>query len=132
MKLRTSVIVPSVVAAGAALLFLGDTASGQAPDAVAASPHLYTVRLENAYVRVLEYRSHPGDKEPMHSHRPGAVYYLSDFATRVTDASGRVTEQSRKAGDVVWRGPITHAAENIGKTNGHYLWVELKVPVTTP
>jgi hypothetical protein len=88
------------------------------------------VRLENAYVRVLEYRSHPGDKEPLHSHRAGVVYYLSDFATRVADASGHATEQTRKSGEVIWRGATTHAAENIGEREGHYLWVELKALVT--
>jgi len=116
----------SVVAAGVAL---AGAASTQALDPVVISPNLYTVRLENAYVRVLEYRSHPGDKDPLHSHRPGVVFYLSDFETRVTDVNGQASNQSRKAGEVIWRGATTHAAENIGKTDGHYLWVELKVPL---
>jgi len=50
----------------------------------------------------------------------------------VTDSSGQSTEQSRKAGDVIWRGATTHAAENIGNADRHYLWVEFKVPVATP
>jgi hypothetical protein len=72
MRLRGYLTLLSVVTVGVILLVTG-AASGQAPDAVALSPQMYTVRLENAYVRVLEYRSHPGEKEPMHSHRPGVV-----------------------------------------------------------
>jgi hypothetical protein len=97
MDLRNRVLIASVVTVAAAVLVVGRQASGQAPDAVAVSPQLYTVRLENTYVRVLEYRS-----------------------------------QSRKAGDVIWRGATTHAAENIWNADGHYLWVEFKVPVATP
>jgi hypothetical protein len=55
---------------------------GQAPekesDPVKLTPHMYKVRLENAYVRVLEYHSEPGEKEPMHFHPPGVVYYFSE------------------------------------------------------
>ena len=132
MKLCKYGTVLSVVLTGAAIVVVARGTSAQVPDAIAASPHLYTVRLENDYVRVLEYRSHPGDKEPMHSHRPGVVYYLSDFATRVTDSTGRTTEQNRKPGDLMWRGATSHVAENVGKTDGHYLWIELKVPVIMP
>ncbi len=71
MRVRGFLAVLAVGAIGAAAPLAISAASGQAPDAVALSPQMYTVRLENAYVRVVEYRSHPGEKEPMHSHRPG-------------------------------------------------------------
>lgn len=49
---------------------------------------MYQVRLENAYVRVLEYHSEPGEKEAMHFHPPGAVYSLSDGTVRVRIGKG--------------------------------------------
>ena len=132
MKLQGVMMVLSVAAVGATVGLATSAASGQAPDAVALSPQMYKVRLENGYVRVLEYRSHPGEKEPMHSHRPGVVYYLSDYTVRVTDPTGHVTESSRKEGDVAWRGTTIHAAENVGTSDGHVLSVELKVALTAP
>lgn len=39
-------------------------------DPVQLSPQYYKVRLDNARVRVLEFRSRPGDKEAMHSPPP--------------------------------------------------------------
>jgi beta-alanine degradation protein BauB len=57
----------------ATLAFAGSTPT---LDPVAISPQLYTVRLENDRLRVLEYRLKPGKEEPMHSHPPGVVFAL--------------------------------------------------------
>lgn len=90
------------------------------------SPHLYTVRLENDRVRVLEYRLKPGGKEPMHSHPPGVVHMLSDAMFRSTAPDGAASESRGKAGDLYWRDPVTHAVENVGTTEAHAIAVELK------
>jgi len=100
--------------------------SSQGP--VKLSPQYYKVLMENDRVRVLEYRLKPGEKEPTHSHPAGVVYSLGDSTLRSTLTDGQAAEVSGKAGDVSWRNPLTHALENIGKTEARARAVELKHP----
>jgi quercetin dioxygenase-like cupin family protein len=106
---------------------------GQSPekesDPVKLTPHMYQVRLENAHVRVLEYHSEPGEKEVMHFHPPGVVYFLSEGTIRVTDQQGHTEEHHLNAGEVTWRNKMWHASENTGKTELHALAIELKIPL---
>jgi quercetin dioxygenase-like cupin family protein len=95
-------------------------------DPVKISPQYYKVAVDNEYVRVLEYRLKPGQKEPMHSHPCGVVYTLSGAKLRTTSADGKVTESEATAGAIIWRDPTTHAAENIGRTEARALAIELK------
>ena len=95
-------------------------------DPVQLSPQYYKVRLDNARVRVLEFRSKPGDKEGMHSHPEGVVFALADATYRNTFPNGQATTRSVAQGDVEWSDAVTHAGENVGKTEGHYYRVELK------
>jgi hypothetical protein len=82
--------------------------------------------FENAFVRVLEVHVPPGKTEPMHSHGRRVVVYLSDFHTRTTERGGRPQDTLRKKGLVRWSDPLVHTVENIGKTEGHVISVELK------
>jgi beta-alanine degradation protein BauB len=96
-------------------------------DPVLLAPNMYKVVLDNDQLRAIDYHLKPGEKEPMHSHPNGVfVYYFTDADTRGTDLSGATTETHHKAGDVLWREPVTHVAENIGKTEIHQLLVEPK------
>ena len=95
-------------------------------DPVKQSPQYYHVLVDNTHVRVLEYHLKPGEKEPMHSHPAGVVYYFVDAAFRTTLPDGRVTEPRVTAGETIWREPVAHATENIGPTEAHALAVELK------
>lgn len=95
-------------------------------DPVKLSPRYYKVPVENEYVRVLEYRLKPGQKEPMHSHPCGVVYYLTGAKTRVSSPDGKTTEGESAAGSIVWRDPTTHAIENIGKTEARAIAIEMK------
>jgi hypothetical protein len=97
-----------------------------AQDPVKQSPQFYTVRLENDRVRVLEYRLKPGEKEPMHSHPAGVVFYLSDAKFRTVYPDGRSSESSVTNGQVTWRDFTIHTAENVGGTEAHAYAVELK------
>lgn len=59
-------------------------------DPVQLSPQYYKVRLDNARVRVLEFRSRPGDKEAMHSPPPKGSYLHSPTQpTRTRFPTGR-------------------------------------------
>ena len=77
-------------------------------------------------VRVLEYRLKPGEKEPMHSHPAAVVYVLGGATLKFSYPDGRTEERTAAAGDTIWREPVTHAAENIGKTEAHAISIDLK------
>ena len=95
-------------------------------DPVKLSPQYYAVRLENDRVRVLEYRLKPGEKEVMHSHPAYIVHFLTDATVRTTVPDGTKTDTTVKSDDIVWREPVSHATENIGRTDLHLIIVELK------
>ena len=92
------------------------------------SPQYYKVPVDNEYVRVLEYRLKPGQKEPMHLHPCGVVYYLTGAKWKVVSADGKTTESETTAEEVIWRDPTTHAVENVGKTEARAIALELKGP----
>jgi quercetin dioxygenase-like cupin family protein len=84
------------------------------------------VKFENDRVRVLEANLPPGVKEQVHSHPAYAIYVLEGGQYRNYVADGKTTEGELKTGDVLYRDPLTHAAENIGDTTMHMILVELK------
>jgi beta-alanine degradation protein BauB len=101
-------------------------ATTRAQDPVKTSPQLYKVLIDNDQVRVLEYRLKPGEKEPMHSHPAGVVYVLSGATLKFSYPGGRTEEKAAATGETIWRDPVTHAVENIGKTEAHALAIDLK------
>ena len=84
------------------------------------------LKLENSRIRVLEATLKPGDKEKTHSHPVYVVYVIEGSKVRNHAADGTVSEAEFKAGDVVYRDPLTHWAENIGTTTLRLVLVELK------
>jgi Cupin domain. len=102
--------------------------AASAQDPVKTSPQYYKVLLENDQVRVLEYRLKPGEKEPMHSHPAGVVYVLSGGMLKFSYPDGRTEEKTAATGETIWRDPVTHAVENIGKTEAHAIAIDLKTP----
>ena len=84
------------------------------------------VRFENDHVRVLEATLPPGVKEQVHSHPAYVIYVLAGGRYRNYASDGKVTEGALQTGDVLYRDPLTHAAENIGDTALHMILVELK------
>src|SRR3989440_8071259 len=84
------------------------------------------VRFENDRVRVLEAILPPGTKEQVHSHPAYVIYVLEGGRFRNYTSDGKVTESEMKTGDVLYRDPLTHAAENIGDKPLHLILVELK------
>jgi len=84
------------------------------------------VRFENDRVRVLEANLPPGVKEQVHSHPAYVIYVLAGGRYRNYAADGKITEGEFQTGDVIYRDPVTHAAENIGDKPMHFILVELK------
>lgn len=86
------------------------------------------VKFENDKVRVLEAELPAGVKEKVHSHPAYVIYVLAGGKVRNYASDGKITEGELKTGDVIYRDPLTHAAENIGTTTLHMILVEMKTP----
>ena len=84
------------------------------------------VKFENDRVRVLEATLPPGAKEQVHSHPAYVIYVLEGGRYRNYASDGKITEGELKSGEVLFREPLTHAAENIGDKPLHMILVELK------
>ena len=97
-------------------------------------PQLYQVLFENERVRVLDYRDQPGDRTHRHRHPDSVMVTLSSFTRRVS-AGGREVEVSLAAGEARWLSAQEHSGHNIGVTETHTIFVELKeaspIPVST-
>jgi quercetin dioxygenase-like cupin family protein len=109
----------------AAVTFIVPTSPVWAQDPVAVNKTV-KVKFENERVRVLEAELPPGVKEQVHSHPAYVIYVLAGGKVRNYAADGKTTEAELKTGDVLYREPLTHAAENIGTTTMHFILVELK------
>ncbi len=128
MKNPRCMLLGAALFATVALFFVAGTALAQDP--VKVSPDTHKVLLENDRVRVLDIRSKPGHKVPMHSHPANVLYALSDFKIRFTYPDGKTEVREGKAGQVRWNEPVTHSGENVGSTEFHFVQVELKGAAT--
>jgi beta-alanine degradation protein BauB len=96
-----------------------------AMDPVETNPGLYRVLFENDRVRVLEYVDRPGDATTPHAHPDSVMVSLSSFRRRLT-ASGVDREVEIAAGGAFWLPAQQHSGHNIGDTETHTIFVELK------
>ena len=97
-----------------------------AQDAVQTDGDKYKVQLENACVRVLDYRDQPGDETHQHHHPAFVLYALGPFQRALTLPDGQVLQRTFAAGDVMWSPAQTHVGKNVGTTPTHALLVEFK------
>ena len=103
-----------------------DARVGGEQDPLVVNSTTIKLKLENARVRVLEATLKPGDKEATHSHPAYVIYVIQGGKIRNYATDGKITETEFKTGDVIYRDPLTHSAENIGKTTIRLELVELK------
>ena len=101
-------------------------APADAQDPAVVNSKTIRVRFENDRVRVLEAILPPRAREQVHSHPAYVIYVLAGGRYRNYAADGKVTEGTFQTGDVIYRDPLTHAAENIGDKPMHFILVELK------
>ena len=97
-------------------------------DPTLTDPDKYEVVFDNERVRVLEYRDRPGDRTSPHRHPDSFMYTLSSFRRRLIHGE-RETDVELPAGRAAWLAAQEHAGENIGDTDTHVLFVELKEQV---
>ena len=96
-------------------------------DPVMTNPLLYSVLFENERVRVLEYRDSPGQESVPHNHPDSVMVTLSSFQRRLISGSDSVTVEL-PVGAARWLGAQSHSGHNIGSTETHCIFVELKEP----
>lgn len=100
-------------------------------DPVITNPELYRVIFENDHVRVLEYSDRPGDRTQPHVHPDSVMYTLSSFRRRLV-SGGQEAEVELPAGIARWLPAQEHSGENIGNTETHVVFVELKRAAAVP
>ena len=89
------------------------------------NPESYQVIFENDLVRVLEYVDQPGHMTKPHEHPDSVMYTLSSFSRRL-HSNGTTRDADMVAGTAAWLSAQVHAGENIGQTDTHVIFVELK------
>lgn len=94
-------------------------------DPTVTNPDLYKTVFENERVRVLEYRDRPGDETQPHRHPDSVMIALSAFDRRLVHGD-ETRDVSVEPGTVAWVSAQTHAGANIGTTETHVFFVELK------
>jgi len=104
----------------------GDAGVTSAQDPLVVNSKSIALKLENSRVRVLEATLAPGVKEKLHSHPAYVIYVIAGGKVRTHGVDGKITETDFRTGDVIYRDPVTHWAENIGKTTIRLELVELK------
>lgn len=96
-------------------------------DPTTTDPDLYHVVFENDRVRVLEYRDVPGDATHLHGHPDSVMVTLSGFRRRLS-RDGREVEVDLTPHTVRWLDAQQHCGTNIGDTDSHAVFIELKEP----
>ncbi len=96
-------------------------------DPTETDPDKYKVVFENDRVRVLEYRDKPGDRTSPHRHPDSVMYTLGAFERRLIKEDQQRDVQL-EAGRVNWIAAQEHSGENIGTTESHAVFIELKEP----
>ena len=107
-------------------LVRGDASVTRVQDPLIVNAKTIALKLENSRVRVLEATLKPGDKEQTHSHPAYVIYVIAGGKFRNHAQDGTVTDGEFKTGDVIYREPVTHWAENTGDTTIRLELVELK------
>ena len=120
---RLSVLVLMLLVTGIAR---SDASVTRTQDPLVVNSKTIALKLENPRVRVLEATLKPGDKEQTHSHPAYIIYVIEGGKFRNHATDGAVTDGEFKTGDVIYRDPVTHWAENIGDTTIRLVLVELK------
>lgn len=96
-------------------------------DPVVTNADKYKVIFENERVRVLEYKDKPGAKTTPHDHPDSLMFTLSSF-DRKLHFDDKEVQVSKRLGEASWLPAQRHVGENIGTTDTHVIFVELKEP----
>ena len=84
------------------------------------------VLLENERVRVSDVRSKPGDKSETKDRPDYVQYVIKGGEFRLTYPDGKTVDIKLKAGEANFGKKDKFAHENVGKTEAHFIIVNLK------
>ena len=102
-----------ICAVGASLGFAGMSVHAQDP--VSVCPKNFKVIAEDETTRVLHFTQKRGETCGMHAHPYVVIYVIKPGKINFVMADGtrpKPPENPAKAGDVIQRGPVTHAHES--------------------
>lgn len=94
-------------------------------DPAETNPKNYQVIFENDRVRVLEYTDTPGQATTEHHHPDSVMITASTFRRRLS-SNGKSVDVELNSGEARWLPSQDHHGENIGETDTHAFFVELK------
>ena len=94
-------------------------------DPVEANPQNYRLVFENHRVRVLEYTDTPGHWTT-EQHYPDSVMITASTFRRRLSSNGQSIDVELPSGVARWMSAQDHYGENIGQTDTHAFFVELK------
>ncbi len=97
----------------------------RAPDSTEIDPVGHKTVFENEHVRILEVRSQPGERIPMHSHPPRVVVAVGPYRLTSLDGNGMSSTIDRRPGEAIWVDHEEHAAEIVIGPS-HVIEVEVK------
>jgi quercetin dioxygenase-like cupin family protein len=123
---RKPLLVVAAAIIVAATTFARTQSADDALDPVRVAPDTHKIAFENAFVRVLDVHVPPGRTESRHRHPHGLSVYFSDWEVKVTTDGREPQVNSRKAGTFAWSDAVIHTVQNVGKSEGHVLRIELK------
>ena len=110
---------------GAAAVARSQTGA-EAPDPLQVAADTHKLAFENTFVRVLDVHLPPGKVEPRHRHPHGMSVYFTDWDAKVTVDGRQAEVHHRQAGTFAWSDAVAHTVQNVGKSEGHILRIELK------
>ena len=122
---KTVLLTVGAIVVGTAALARPQSSS-DALDPVRVAADTHKVAFENAFVRILDVHVPPGKTEPRHRHPHGLSVYFTDWNVKVTVDGREPQLNQRKAGTFAWSDAVVHTVENVGKSEGHILRIELK------
>ncbi len=123
---RKPVLLAAAAIVIAAATFARTQPADDALDPVRVAPDTHKVAFENAFVRVLDVHVPAGKIEPRHRHPHGLSVYFTDWEAKVTVDGREPQVNQRKAGTFAWSDAVIHTVQNVGKSEGHVLRIELK------
>jgi quercetin dioxygenase-like cupin family protein len=124
--IRKSIVLTAAAIVIAATALARTQSKDDALDPVRVAPDTHKVAFENAFVRILQVSVPAGKTEPRHRHPHGLSVYFTDWDVKVT-IDGRAPQvNQRKTGTFAWSDAVIHTVENVGKTEGRVLRIELK------
>ena len=87
---------------------------------------LFTLRLENEQMKVMEVRLAAGDSIPPHDGLNRAIYSLASYQTRFASSGREMDTQQFTPGDVHWHEGCRHRVVNNGETEAQFVVFALK------